>query len=184
MTDHIQKNQQSSTKSANVKQPVKAEIGSKTSGLESEQCEQEDTSSSGSSDSESESEDEADQLPTDGPQGVDIHQRLTSFFSQLAEQRANPPVDEKIEEDSSDSGFEDENSGKQYVQLDLALGVLSQEDGTGDVVKVPRDEAEDESDASDDDGGQDNLQKLKSLKGAETAKQKKPTSKRKIQELG
>lgn len=107
----------------------------------------EDTSSSGSSGSEDSSATDQTADPVHKTQTTgkapssNIHNRLTSFFSQLAEQRANPETtkDEIIEEGSSDSGYEDDEEGKQYVELDLALGVLSEDlDGRdAEDVRIP-----------------------------------------------
>lgn len=159
-----------------------------------------ETSSSGSStltDDESEDEPEGRQkdarnprpLITQEPASTDIHNRLASFFSQLAERRSRPggENDEIIEKDeNSDSGFEDDqDAGQQYIELDLAMGVLSEEpEGKKfDDVELPNDDDEDDTSASDSEP----LQKLSSIAEAKDVskadKQRKP-KKRKIEELG
>lgn len=176
--------------------------------------ENEDTSSSGSSNldvadetSSDASEDEIDNqhenldpspetLAAAGPpsSNKDIHTRLTSFFSQLAQQRANPDprLGETIEEDSSDSGYEDDEDGKQYVELDLALGVLEESaaQSAGDNVKLPSrpDDGGSGSDSDYDQGSQeasaDVLQNLQAITdhGA-TKKTKQKPKKRKVEEI-
>ncbi|KAK5103211.1 hypothetical protein LTS08_004016 [Lithohypha guttulata] len=112
-------------------------------------------------------------LATTKPPNTDIHNRLTSFFSQLAEKRAHPDegADEVIEHGTdSDSGYEEDDDGKQYVELDLALGVLSEGEGRDEVdVEVPEDDGLDEDgdgvEGSDEQGASDVLQDLKSIVG-------------------
>lgn len=98
-----------------------------------------------------------------------IHARLTSFFSRLAEQRHHQPdtdVDDRLEhtdgDSHSDSGFEDDvgGGGGAYIELDLALGVLSEhehEDGQGpaDEIKVPPCRGRQPELEHGDDGGED-----------------------------
>lgn len=155
----------------------------------------EDTSSSGSS-----SEDNIDQPSTPSldttkplPPNTDIHNRLTSFFSRLAEQRAKPDAatDEVIEEGSSDSGYEDDEEGKQYVELDLALGVLSEDpDGVdGGEVKIPRGRedsiSESGMDAEDRSGeGTGVLQNLTSVGDSSGSRAMHGGKKRAIEEVG
>ena len=181
MSDQTNEKQRELTQSSNLKQDVNTELGINVAGSRSQSAQQEDTSSSGSSDSESEYE----ELKTSiNVPSTDINQRLTSFFSQLAQRRDNPVEDEIIEEDSSDSGFEDENSGKQYIQLDLALGVLSQQDESQDEVVLPH--LSESDTGGDENDSQANIEKLKSVKTAESAKKKKKKDrgKQKIEELG
>ena len=157
-----------------------------------------ETSSSGSDDSTSDTEHVLNPPlnTTKSPDSVpDIHNRLTSFFSQLAEQRANPSTvaNEIIEENSSDSGYEDGEEGKQYIELDLALGVLSEDPdgGGGAEVLIPGREDGDvsepgsEEDADMDDGqrrGMEVLQKLSSVNGSTASKARH--QKRKVAEVG
>lgn len=137
----------------------------------------EETSSSGTSASDPEEEPELEAantgrlvdwqgqtIPTTA--STDINNRLTSFFSQLAEKRANPDGedDEIIEHGAeTDSGYEEDDDGKQYVELDLALGVLSEkEDEEDDEVKLPKTDGGDQQDGSSSD--EEALQNLKSIK--------------------
>lgn len=136
--------------------------------------------------------------PTTNP----IHTRLTSFFSQLAEQRANTRTSsdqpaQKIEIDSdSDSGFEDEGNEREgqearYIELDLALGVLSEkgDDEEEDEVKV----REESGDVQEEDGvgggeeveGEDGLAGLTDIAGGGRKKRRKEQSgeKRKVEEV-
>lgn len=146
-----------------------------------------------------------------------IHTRLTSFFSSLAEQRANPSTTqrpEKIEIDSdSDSGFEEddevEGGGQrgQYIELDLALGVLSEKgsDDEGEEVgvgkggiKVPGlgggggDSESDGDSGSGNEIGRGGLAELTNVAAGDNAgssvsrrrKTKSQEQKRKIEELG
>jgi len=158
----------------------------------------EDTSSSGSSSEDNTLADQPSTPPLDTsnttqplPPNTDIHNRLTSFFSRLAEQRAKPDTatDEVIEAGSSDSGYEDDEEGKQYVELDLALGVLS-EDPDGEV-KVPRGQQEGAlSDGAEDgqeeeEGGRtDVLRTLESVAGGGGSKLRHGGKKRAIEEVG
>ncbi|KAK5938329.1 hypothetical protein PMZ80_009299 [Knufia obscura] len=168
----------------------------------------EGTSSSGSSDSDSDRDSEArtnqtssplhtinSDIPTTDkqlPPTTNIHNRLTSFFSQLAEQRANPDtaMDEIIEEGSSDSGYEDgeEEDGKQYVELDLALGVLSEEPGGegGEEVRIHGreggSEPDEDEEVGDADRGSGVLQTLRSIADGGNVKTTK-TKKRKVEEV-
>jgi len=160
----------------------------------------EDTSSSGSSSEDDLNTDPASTTPHDStkptPASTDIHNRLTSFFSQLAEQRAKPDTaaDENIEEGSSDSGYGDDDEGKQYIELDLALGVLSEDpDGVdGGEVKLPRGQKEgDLSDDGEDEGqeegrgrGTDVLQNLTSVADGGGRKSRRGGKKRAVEEVG
>ncbi|KAK5080154.1 hypothetical protein LTR70_008925 [Exophiala xenobiotica] len=160
----------------------------------------EDTSSSGSSSEDNTLADQPSTPPLDTsnttrplplPPNTDIHNRLTSFFSRLAEQRAKPDTatDEVIEEGSSDSGYEDDEESKHYVELDLALGVLS-EDPDGEV-KVPRGQEEGalsdgaEDGQEDEEGGRTNvLRNLRSVADGGGSKLRHGGKKRAIEEVG
>lgn len=195
---------------------------SSTSPPQSRTEDPEDWTSSSGSDSDGDNDDESDSgsgsitVTTNPPKSSlpsttipdtsnnAIHTRLTSFFSQLAQQRANPNTStsqsiEKIEIDSdSDSGFEDERDGEerrgQYIELDLALGVLS-EKGSDDEeeVKVPGREGNERSDGSESDGqdvskvglgGLDGLTDIANGGGNQERKGKKKGEKKgKIQEV-
>lgn len=156
----------------------------------------EETSSSGSSASESEVE-RSSEKETSGrlvdwtgqaipkTKTTDIHNRLTSFFSQLAEQRAQPQGEsnEVIEHGTdSDSGYEEDNDGKQYVELDLALGVLSeQHDGGDNEVKLPKSEPEDDERGTESE--KEALRSLRSVKKRQRTRGEK-AKRRKIEEVG
>ena len=119
------------------------------------------------------------------PKDTDIHNRLASFFSQLAEKRSQSHVaDEVIEQGSdSDSGFEDDDAhdGRQYIELDLALGVLSEEpEGKQiDNIELPIQQDHQETSDSDDEP----LRKLTTIAEPDIVAQDK-SKKRKIEELG
>lgn len=179
-----------------------------TDKYESSAINNDETSSSGSSESTGEEdnvgsdEDEHDQVNL--PQGskdvtrsgtvketdsTDIHNRLASFFSQLAEQRSQPTKgDEVIEKQSdSDSGFEDEDddNGQQYIEIDLAMGVLSEEPEGKRFESVELPAHEDDAETSDSDS--EPLQKLISVAeaGGETLTGRKTKGKKRgIEELG
>lgn len=155
----------------------------------------EDTSSAETSASESEGETELEDqesgrlvdwkgqaLPKTA--STDINHRLTSFFSQLAEQRAQPGGEnnEVIEHGTdSDSGYEEDDDGKQYVELDLALGVLSEKEEDGDdEVKLPKSEVNKTQEESSSE--EEALQTLKSVKRRRRGQSGKP-KKRKIEEV-
>lgn len=194
------------------------------------QAEEDWTSSSGSdSDSDSESVSPAIDAPpvpkpstTNALPPIDptIHTRLTSFFSSLAEQRANPDAAakaEKIEiddDEDEDSGFEDDDegtrgqggsggNGRQYIELDLALGVLSEKgsDNEDGEVKVPGLGGDEESESGSDDGniegesggenGKGGLAGLTNVAGENAGisqnqrrKARREEQKRKIEEVG
>lgn len=75
-----------------------------------------------------------------------IHTRLQTFFAQLAEQKNQnqqgtevnaDEVIERFSDSEADSDRAEEEEGSRYVQLDLALGVLSEDGGEGKDVELP-----------------------------------------------
>lgn len=184
---------ETSSSGSDSETPAEAEL--EPSGEDEIKADEDESSSSGTDDSDSDTEEILHPpLTTNKPPDTDIHNRLTSFFSQLAEQRANPStvVDEVIEENSSDSGYEDDEEGKQYVELDLALGVLSEDPdgGDGEKVRIPGiqegdvSEPESDVDADAEDGpgrGMAVLQKLSSVTGGSASKPRQ--KKRRVEEV-
>ncbi|KAJ9658415.1 hypothetical protein H2198_003699 [Neophaeococcomyces mojaviensis] len=110
-----------------------------------------------------------------------IHSRLTNFFSQLAQQRneggGDDDVIERLSDDDEDEGYEEgdeEEEGRQYVEINLALGVLSEEDADGgDEIRLPSKVEEDNGDGV--------LPNLKSI--TEQSAASKAKAKRKIEEV-
>ena len=128
------------------------------------------------------------------PNSSNIQNRLTSFFSQLAEQRSqgidNPAENEILEraiDSDMDSGYEDdEDDGQQYVELNLALGVLSEQgqDNKDGEIALPRDENSDSEEEKI--AGEKGLQSLSTLDDSrgDLIQPKRKAKRRKIEELG